>query len=278
MSQHGSRGAVRDSNFDLDIGEGVPLDNDTPADRDASQAVSQLRLSALARHLQASIEGERAVIAREIHDDVGGTLTAVKLELAWISRHTDAPEILMRLASATEALDHAIDASKRIMLNLRPAILEQGAVAALQWLVQQFSRRHGLACEFRSSHDAIDLPVNLPLVAYRFVQESLTNVIKHSGATAVLVDLSMSRQVLSVEVIDNGRGFQVSDLDKSGSFGLRGLRERASTVGGWIEINSDAGGTVVMLSAPLDNAVPEDDSSSLSTTSSSSLDAMTWAT
>jgi signal transduction histidine kinase len=97
----------------------------------------------------------------------------------------------------------------------------------------------------------MNLPVGVPLVAYRFAQEALTNVSKHAKATRVMVDLSMSRGVLSLEVSDNGRGLARTDLAKARSFGLRGLHERASTVGGWVDISSDGAGTVLMLSVPV---------------------------
>ena len=101
------------------------------ADRDL--ASSRQRLAELAQHLQTSIEAERAAIAREIHDDVGASLTAIKFDLAWIGRHVESPEVQQRLSAALEAVAHAVEASQRIMHNLRPAILEQGLVAALQW-------------------------------------------------------------------------------------------------------------------------------------------------
>ena len=218
---------------------------------DQELAASRQRLSELAQHLQTSIERERAAIAREIHDDVGGALTALKFDLAWMARHSHEPEVQQRLASAIETAAHAIEASQRIMHNLRPAILEQGLVAALQWMAQRFERRTGLECAFRTSHDHLDLPAGVPLVAYRAVQEALTNVSKHAQATRVAIDLSLARGVLSVEVSDNGRGLAAEDLSKARSFGLRGLRERADTVGGWVDVSSGATGTTVILSVPL---------------------------
>jgi signal transduction histidine kinase len=137
------------------------------------------------------------------------------------------------------------------MHNLRPAILEQGLVPALQWMAASFEKRNGIACAFRTSHDSMQLPVGVPLVAYRFAQEALTNVSKHARATKVMIDLSMSRGVLSVEVSDNGKGLDRKDLAKARSFGLRGLHERASTVGGWVDVSSSASGTVLLLSVPM---------------------------
>jgi len=137
------------------------------------------------------------------------------------------------------------------MHNLRPAILEQGLVAALQWMTSRFERRTGIVTQFRTSHETIQLPAGVPLVAYRVAQEALTNVSKHAGATKCRVDLSMAAGVLSLEVSDNGRGLLQSDLTKSRSFGIRGLRERADTVGGWVELSSGSGGTTLILSIPL---------------------------
>lgn len=214
-------------------------------------AASRQRLSELAQHLQTSVEMERAAIAREIHDDVGGGLTAIKFDLAWIGRHVGAPEVQQRVMSALETVDLAIEASKRIMHNLRPAILEQGLVAALQWMASRFEKRNGIPCIFRTSHELMQLPAGVPLVAYRFAQEALTNVSKHAQATKVTIDLSLTRGVLSLEVADNGRGLSAADLAKTRSFGLRGLHERAGTVGGWVDVSSDSGGTVLMLSVPV---------------------------
>lgn len=220
------------------------------ADRDL--AASRQRLSELAQHLQTNIELERAAIAREIHDDVGGSLTALKFDLAWIARHTDNAELRQRVGAAQETVNHAIEASQRIMHNLRPAILEQGLVAALQWMAARFEKRTGILCAFRTSHETMQLPVGVPLVAYRTAQEALTNVSKHAGATRVSIDLSLARKVLSLEVSDNGRGLGQGDLAKARSFGIRGLHERAGTVGGWVELSSRPGvGTTLILSVPL---------------------------
>ena len=222
------------------------------ADRELQ--VSRKRLSELAQHLQTSVEAERHAIAREIHDDVGGSLTALKFELDWIRRHAVAPEIQQRALAALETVTSAIDASQRIMQNLRPAILEQGLVAALQWMTSRFEKRTGTACEFRTSHERMALPSGVPLVAYRTAQEALTNVSKHAQASRVVVDLSLTGGVLSLEVSDNGRGLHSDDLAKARSFGIRGLHERASTVGGWVELSSGAAGTSLILSVPLEDA------------------------
>lgn len=212
---------------------------------------SRQQIRELAQHLQTTIEQERAAIAREIHDDVGGALTAVKFDLAWIARHATTADIAEHAQQAMEAVTMAHEATQRIMHNLRPAILEQGLVAALQWMSDRFAKRTGIATEFRTSHEQMVLSAGVPLVAYRFAQESLTNVSKHAQASRVSVDLAQAGGVLSLEVSDNGRGLSPDDLAKAKSFGIRGLHERAETVGGWVDISSGANGTTLILSVPL---------------------------
>ncbi len=219
------------------------------ADRELNK--SKQRLRELAQHLQTSIEHERAAIAREIHDDVGGSLTALKFDLAWIARHTTDEGVRLRVNSALETVTLAIESSKRIMHHLRPAILEQGLVAALQWIASRFEKRTGIPCELRIPSHAPEWPPGVPLVAYRTAQEALTNITKHAHATRVQIDLSLAGGVMSLEISDNGRGLSQQDLAKARSFGIRGLHERAGTVGGWVDLSSGPGGTTLILSVPL---------------------------
>jgi signal transduction histidine kinase len=224
------------------------------ADRELNK--SKQRLRELAQHLQTSIEQERAAIAREIHDDVGGSLTALKFDLAWIARHATDEGVRLRVQSASETVTLAIESSQRIMHNLRPAILEQGLVAALQWIASRFEKRTGIPCELRLPAQTPQWPAGVPLVAYRVAQEALTNITKHAHATRVQVDLSLAGGVMSLEISDNGRGLSQQDLAKARSFGIRGLHERAGTVGGWVDLSSGPAGTTLILSVPL--TVPAD--------------------
>jgi len=215
-------------------------------------AASQKRLAELTEHLQSSIEQERAAIAREIHDDIGGALTAIRFDLAWIGRHTQQQDLLDHVHAATAMLQHAIGASQRIMMNLRPPILDQGLVAAVQWLADSFERRSSVPTRVQSSAATIDLPAAVQLVAYRTAQEALTNISKYAEPSAVHIDLSDTEGVFTLEVTDNGRGIDPAALKKPKAFGLNGLRERARTVDGWLDISSMPGkGTSVILSVPL---------------------------
>ena len=219
---------------------------------DEALAVSQRRLADFSEHLQTTIEQERASIAREIHDDIGGALTAVRFDLAWVERHTADAAAQSHLQSARAMLGQALEASQRIMKNLRPAILDQGLAAAVEWLATSFTQRTGVRVLLRNTSTGREIPKAIELVAYRSAQEALTNITKHSQCDLVEIELCDARDVLTLEVRDNGVGISPDALDKPKAFGLRGLQERAKTVAGWLDISSyDKRGTSIILSVPL---------------------------
>jgi signal transduction histidine kinase len=220
-------------------------------------AASERRLSNFAEHLQMTIEQERASIAREIHDDIGGSLAAIQFDLAWISRHSSDKDTVAHVGTAIEMLQHAIGASQRIMMNLRPAILDQGLAAALDWLSNSFERRTGIKTTFRSSPLQSTRSKSIELAAYRTAQEALTNISKHAKCDQVTIELSDAEQVLTLEITDNGDGISVSELSKPNAFGLRGLRERAKNVGGWLDVSTRLGsGTSIIFSVPIEPSGP----------------------
>lgn len=222
------------------------------AHADAELAASERRLADFAEHLQTTIEQERAAIAREIHDDIGGSLAAIKFDLAWIARHSQDLATVEHVKVATEMLQHAIGASQRIMMNLRPAILDQGLAAALDWMSSGFEKRTGIKTLFRATPLQAELSKEVQLAAYRTAQEALTNVSKYAQCKQVTIDLSDAHGVLTIEISDDGCGIAVGDVDKPRAYGLRGLRERAKTVGGWLDVSTHAGlGTSIILSVPL---------------------------
>ena len=219
----------------------------------AQLAVSEQRHAAFAAHLQDAIEEERASIAREIHDDIGGSLAAIQFDLAWIGRHNADAATLQHTSNATDMLRHAMGASQRIMVNLRPAVLDQGLASALQWLSEGFEKRHGIPTRCDAAPLRAPLPSAVELTAYRTAQEALTNVSKYAQCTAVKIDLSDAGGTLTLEVTDNGCGIAPERRADSRSYGLKGLRERARTVGGWLDVSSRAGvGTSITLSIPLE--------------------------
>lgn len=218
---------------------------------EAELADSRQRLSELAQHLQSSIEEERAAMAREIHDEVGGSLAALKFDLAWIERHSQQPALTDRARQAQELLMQVISAAQRLMISLRPAILDQGLIPALQWLCRGFRQRTELECVLRLPDELPPMADEVALAAFRTVQEALTNVSKHARASRVTVDVIHAEETLSIEVADDGRGWSSADLGKPGSFGLRGLHERAHKLGGWLDLSSGGHGSSVILSLPL---------------------------
>jgi signal transduction histidine kinase len=221
-------------------------------------AESQRKLAELAGHLQATIEAERASIAREIHDDIGGSLVAARLDLAWVSRHAEDATVQAHLNSAHSMLQHAMGASQRIMMNLRPAVLDQGLVAAIQWLSESFAKRTGIPVSLTTPQDIALTNKSVELTAYRVAQEALTNASKHARCKTVRIDISDAEGVLTVEVNDDGVGVSKADQSKPKAFGLRGLQERAQTVGGWLDVSSMAGkGTTIILSVPLETSASE---------------------
>lgn len=214
-------------------------------------AISERRLSELTGYLQTAIEKERASISREIHDDIGGSLAAANLDLAWISRHERDPAIQAHAQAATEMIQHALGASQRIMMNLRPSILDQGLFAAVQWLASSFERRTGIRTILHSNNEDLCPEKPVQLTAYRVAQEALTNISKYAKCSLVQIDMSDAENILTLEINDNGIGISSQQMQKSDAFGIRGLHERAKAIGGWLDVSSRQGfGTSVILSVP----------------------------
>ncbi len=212
---------------------------------------SQQQLGNLSARLQTVIDEERTAIAREIHDEVGGAITAVKLDLEIIERQAPGPQA-ERARRALQTLAHAAVATQRIMRNLHPPILDAGLIAALEWQVGQFRERTEIGVRFSCNVTSVQADARVAMTVYRTLQEALTNITKHAaGVNQVSVDVHHGTGLLSMEVSDNGRGFDGADLRKPGSLGLRGLGERARAVNGHVDISSARGRTTLLLSVPL---------------------------
>lgn len=211
---------------------------------------SELRLRELLAHLETVIDEERRAIAREIHDDVGGLLTALRFDLSWIERSGE-ERSAERARYAKQTLTQAMQAAQRIQRNLRPPVLDAGLLEALHWQIEDFRRRTGVAVAFSSNVDTLALGTVTAMTVYRTLQEALTNVTKHAQASSVRVGLVVGANELSLEIADDGVGLRSSDLDKPASFGLRGLAERAARAGGWLDVSPGARGTCVLLSLPV---------------------------
>jgi len=214
----------------------------------------ELRL--LAAHLDRVREKERADIARELHDDVGSTLTALKFELAFLRRAISADAAAMRCVERADILvASAMQVATRIGRDMRPGILDEGLIPALEWQVRSFAERMRIDCRFSASHEDIPLPPGPATTLFRIAQEALNNIAKHAQASAVTVRLTAAPGRVTLEVRDDGRGIATSDLAKAGHFGLRGMRERVAVHGGSVGIGAgEGGGTTISATLPLAGA------------------------
>jgi len=224
------------------------------------RAEEQLResheeLRALTVHLQSIREEERTRIAREVHDELGQALTSCKLDLSWIASRLPREQVplLQKTRALISHMDSTIQTVRRISSELRPGVLDHlGLVAALEWQANEFQNRTGIKCDVHANVQEPLVDSNLSTTFFRIFQETLTNVIRHAGATEVTVDLRESDSRITLEVKDNGRGIQRHEISNTKSMGLLGMRERAALLGGVFKIGrlSRGKGTRVKVSIP----------------------------
>jgi PAS domain S-box-containing protein len=221
---------------------------------------SRQELRDLATHLTKVREEEREAIAREIHDDVGSTLNAVKFDLAWLrAQLVDNATLGAKLKQMDQLVDSAIHSSTRIMHDLRPGILDEGIVASLEWQARSFEQRMGITCAFRCSHEDIVLDRDCAVALFRICQEALNNVAKHARAATVDISLAATDARLDLEVRDDGVGVAPGDMRKMDCFGLRGMRERALSLGGALRVSgAPLHGTVIAVWLPREGAARRD--------------------
>lgn len=214
---------------------------------------SSEQLRNLAAHLLSVREEERARISREVHDELGQSLTAVKMDLAWLAGRLPRRngQMLKRIRSTRQLADSIIQSIRRISTELRPAVLDLGLAAAVEWQVQEFQARSGIQCKVRLLTQEVFAP-DVSTALFRILQETLTNVARHAKATRAEVVLQKQRDRLVLLIRDNGRGFDQADPSLSKSLGLLGMRERAAILGGRVNISSAPGkGTTVTAWIPL---------------------------
>jgi len=216
---------------------------------------SKEELRSLAAAAQQAREQEQSRIARELHDELAQTLTALQMDAAWCTARipkSDAAAIA-RHTKMEAVLKEAVAATRRIAGGLRPLILDDlGLVPAVDWLVEVFTQRNGIPCDLEVGSADLNLPSALATAVFRIIQESLVNVGKHARASRVKVSIERANGVLTVGVHDDGVGFVAAAARRPDSYGLLGLRERALLVGGELAVTSAPGqGTHIVARLPL---------------------------
>jgi signal transduction histidine kinase len=227
------------------------------------KAVKELRkshkqLRDLAAHLQSAREEERTWIAREIHDELGQTLTALKMDLSVMGKKLATNQGIETLAELVKAdlelINSTINTVKRLCTELRPALLDHlGLGAAIEWHAQEFQKRSGIECEVNLVPYDITVDEKYSIALFRIFQESLSNVLRHAKATKVTATLSDQGGSVMLEIADNGVGIKDEHLSKADSFGLLGMRERVQICNGEMRIvGKQNGGTTITVIIPKD--------------------------
>jgi len=190
-----------------------------------------------------------------IHDELGQTLTGLKMDVAWLQRHLDRqqPALLEKTQAMSDLIDTTIQTVRRISSELRPGILDDlGLVATIEWQLQEFQTRSGIQGKLVSAPEETTLDADGATAAFRIFQEILTNVARHAQATQVEVTLEESAAFLTLQVQDNGRGMTESEIHSPKSIGLLGMQERARLRAGEVQFQGTPGkGTTVTLHLPL---------------------------
>lgn len=248
----------------------VSSDSDISERKQAEVTLQQLnqaleekkqQLRELVAQNEAIRERERKHIAREVHDELGQVLTALRMDTSFIAmRFGDlAPALNEKVLHMRTLVDSAIQGVRNVASNLRPVALDMGIYLALDWLCQDFTKHTGVDCVLHALDQSVMLDEARSVGIFRIVQESLTNISRYAQASQVRVLLGLQEGVLGVEIQDNGRGFDPVLADKGKTFGLLGMRERALALGGSLDVISSVGaGTTIGLTIPMERRHPDE--------------------
>lgn len=220
---------------------------------------SKEQLKNFAAHLQTIREEERIYISRELHDNLGQSLTALRIDLFRLAKRLSTgeqndflTETSVQAKQMISLVDSIILSIRTIARELRPSILDDlGLLAAIEWQIEEFSKRSGIKCKIISSVKTIDVPKAHSIGVFRIVQESLTNILRHSGANKVILKISEENDITRIEIDDNGCGIKETEIYNQKSLGLLGMKERALLFGGEFIIKGVKDkGTKIILSIP----------------------------
>ncbi len=221
----------------------------------------QQQLLELSSHIQDAKEQERLRIAREVHDEIGSLLTAIKMDLSWMLPRLpkDKPAITDKAKTIEDLVNRAITSASNLAHSLRPGFLDCfGIIAAIEIEAQEFSKRSGISCTIIKSQENIDLPEAHSITLFRICQETLNNILKHAQAKHVQIEIVKGADHLELIISDDGVGFSNTARNKPRSFGLRGIQERVAHLGGTVKIASTLGrGTQIAIFVPLKEETPQ---------------------
>jgi PAS domain S-box-containing protein len=225
---------------------------------------SRERLQQFSTELQRTREEESARISREIHDELGTHLTALKLDLAWVASRLqgtgppDTGSLLEKARAMARLVDLTVEQVRRIASELRPGVLDDlGLSAALEWQASEFEARTGIHCSLQAHEQIEAIPAEYATTMFRIFQEALTNVARHAQAQSVVVNLTLQGDALRMRVEDDGRGITDQELHATKSLGLLGMRERSNLLGGAVSITrGNPRGTIIEVSLPLPQSAP----------------------
>lgn len=227
---------------------------DVSGRKDAEQELAESHdaLRALTQHLESVREQERVQVARDLHDELGSVLTALKIDLAEAMSAETSDVGHERCIAMARLVDQAIEVGRRVTARLRPGILDDlGLAAAAEWLASDLEKRTGMRCRVTLPEVEPQLPEPVATTMFRILQEALTNVMRHAGADCVGIELQADESTVALTVSDNGKGFDPSGPEGSG-FGLLGMRERVRSFGGTFEVVSAPGeGAWIRVALPL---------------------------
>jgi PAS domain S-box-containing protein len=222
-----------------------------------SLVLQREQLRALAERLQWVREEDRKRVARDLHDQIGQILTAIKMDMTWMTRHLPETEVavLSRIKESIQLINDGVKAVRTICSGLRPGVLDDlGLAAAIEWQASEFTSRNGVLCQVSVPPVDLHLDGDRATATFRIFQECLTNVIRHAQAKSVRVDLCQEEESILLVVQDDGIGFTESGFSNAfGSLGLLGMKERAQFCGGDMQISSSPGnGTTITVRVPVD--------------------------
>lgn len=218
-------------------------------------AESQKQIRMFAEHLENIREEQRADIAREIHDNLGQSLTAIKIDLSSLERKSKIKDAKFseKLKSTKRLIDESIETVQKISTSLRPVIIDDlGLAAAIEWQISEFSKRTNIKTNLNISPKNLKLENNLSVNIFRIIQESLTNISRHANASLVNISLKVNKSILELKIKDNGIGIREDKIKNLKSFGIMGIQERVISFGGKLIIRGNKNkGTYILITIPL---------------------------